>query len=1055
MAGNNRQNTNEPDLQGRQAAAGWWLGPVLFAVSGAYFLAMLSWAPFPGLPVALLLKHLGAGLTGTDPMDLLWGGVIRLLARAPGLPVESGASLFSAFCGAAGAGLFGQLLSRVSYRGWRDLPEASRTREVQARRISGLVGGFYLACCIPYGVVSTRSLPGAFHLLLLLAAAWFFSEYQQSGKRRHLGLAGGIYGVALTEYATAWIFLPMAVFLVERELFWRKRLRADAPQVVFWGCLLVGLLLYPLNALTFSRHAASLGVAIPPWQAGLQILQAQFFQIAHVRYTPGSLIILFFSLVPWLMLFVFSRRAPWYYEFDQVVVRLVFTGGLLAVLYNAPFALWRLLGMWDLMVAPYVLQAVCIGYMAGEFWIVGEARALRKVPRKVRLLRGGASVLALALPGMIVAGSLHNRIAVDGRGGRAMMAAAADSLDRLEGRDILFTTGLLDDYLELAVWQRQAPVRIIRIQQAESPVYARHLAGRFPEKNLHEPLLKGEFGQFLDRLLLSDAGPGRIAFIDMPEVFRKFGQLVPDGLVYRLVRRTDAVDLPALLAAQASFREQMEVMAARPVPEANLAHPFHNQLRLLASKMVNNLGVMQAVRGDVPGARETFRAGRRIHSENLSLLMNLLETGRHTDVSEAADLEAEWERRLGRLTGEQWVLAIRYGYVWQADEWVRRGRVWALSGAIPAAEADQPDSGDTQEDALGYRQFMDLAYVTWGTPFLDETHYRTQLMKNEQDTEALTALCRLALRRKDWKSAEAYLAEALSKGLPESDTLFDRAMVTYARGEREQTIAELREVTRLQPGEARAWMGLLLLTDAHDPVNRQALRELKKLAADRVDLRLELAWVHMTRQQWAEAQTELELAVQLDARNSQTWEMMMCVAQARSNQALWASSLRTLLAQYPAHPFRYLQSALRHDLGGEPAQAEADLRTGLRYGRNPDLLNALARIIMKQNDRLPDARACVDEALRRQPFNPTYRCTRIELDFAEGRIDEGERDLQQVLRDVPGHVQGMLLLIQWHLLRGEKPEALELARALGRRRGELSAEQLSQLKKWAARIRKS
>ena len=63
----------------------------------------------------------------------------------------------------------------------------------------------------------------------------------------------------------------------------------------------------------------------------------------------------------------------------------------------------------------------------------------------------------------------------------------------------------------------------------------------------------------------------------------------------------------------------------------------------------------------------------------------------------------------------------------------------------------------------------------------------------------------------------------------------------------------------------------------------------------------------------------------------------------------------------------------------------------------------------------------------------------------EGRYDEAERDLQQVLTEVPDNAQVLLLSAQLYAARGQKAAALELADTLVDRQSELPKEQQLQL----------
>jgi predicted Zn-dependent protease len=297
------------------------------------------------------------------------------------------------------------------------------------------------------------------------------------------------------------------------------------------------------------------------------------------------------------------------------------------------------------------------------------------------------------------------------------------------------------------------------------------------------------------------------------------------------------------------------------------------------------------------------------------------------------------------------------------------------------------------------------------------------------------------------------MAEAGAMGLPVGEMRFDRAMTDHVRGEKGSARTALMDLSCLTPADARVWMALVMTTGAEEPVNRQAMKMLHRSPAS-IQVRLALAWVYLLRMQWSEAQAELDQAIQMDSRNPQAWELLTTVAQITENKPLMQASLRNLLALVPTHPFLYMNKAQPLYQAGEKTEAEAEMRTGLRQGRNPSLLNGLANIIMENNGDLPAARSLVEEALRKQPFNPIFRCTRGELNLKEGRIDEAERDVQQVLSSMPNHAPALLLSVQVHSARGETSVALELSLALARRQSELSPEQRNQLKKLVSTLKK-
>ncbi|HAL91991.1 MAG TPA: hypothetical protein DCM68_03075, partial [Verrucomicrobia bacterium] len=510
---------------GRQI--GW--GLFLFAL--VLYLASMSWTAFPGLPTQRLLEHLDPTAAAPSALDSIWGWLVNGFAKLPGLTVAGWAGLFSALCGAAAVGLLGGLMGRVGYLIRGDPGRDSFAREAQARKLSAGVAGLYLACSIPFWMVSTRSLPGSFHLLLLVLAAWAFSRYQHGGRRRDLFGAGLLFGVGLTESSTFIVFLPVAVFLLAREMFRWNSLGSWRAHSALWGGLGLGLLLVPIHAAGLYREGLALGLFTSPGQAVFQVLADQFRLITMLRFHPGFPVIMFIAIVPWLMLFALSHRSPWFYEWGQTGVRLIFTGGLLGVLFDASYAPWRLLGMGYVMVTPYLLLAVGMGYMAGEFWILGEPKDQREAPFFGQIARRASGLFALAMPAAVLVGGAFNWRTVDGRHARLAEAAVSEVLGRLEGRNIVFSAGVLDDSLRLAVWERKIKVRVVSAARTSSPLYLRRLSQEFVKDTLREPLERGDFGTFLDNLLMSEEGPDLIGIIDMLEIFREFGYLVPDGFL--------------------------------------------------------------------------------------------------------------------------------------------------------------------------------------------------------------------------------------------------------------------------------------------------------------------------------------------------------------------------------------------------------------------------------------------------------------------------------------------------------------------------------------------
>lgn len=1041
----------------KERQIGWFL----FLSTFAFYLASMSWTAFPGWPTRELLAHLEPGAT-RSALDPAWGMLVRLFARLPWMPVASWAGGFGALCGAASAALLGRLMVRVGYVIRNEPGRESLSRQAQARRLSGFVSGLYLAGSIPFWTASTRSLPGAFHILLLLAAMWAFSEYQHWGRLRSLFLTGLFCGFGVTEFPTFIFYLPVILFLVAREMFRWRALATWRAQLTAWSGMGLGLLAYPVHAIALYREGATAGSFTSPWETIAQVLQEQIGQILRIPFglqpylAIVSMVLLILSLVPWLVLFVLSHRSPWFYERWQVLLRLLLVFALMGPVF-LPIWLFQMkpevaMGMSYLLITPFLLMAACMGYLAGEFWVLGEPQSLLDTDFTRRVIRRTTSGFALLIPLAIVAGGIVNWRVVDGRHGNSMDSSVDEILERLEGRDILFSAGVLDDSIRLAVWERKLPVLVVSAPRTPSSLYLLELAKHFTEDYLRQPLLLGDFGAFLDNLLMSPEGPSRIGIIDMPEVFREFGYLAPDGFVYRLEPSADRVDVSALVESQRPFWARMERIAQHPILEVNLARPYQDQMRLLASKMANNLAVMQLERGDVEGGLDTLRTARRISPENLSVLMNLMEAGRDRGLPESAELEAEWTEFQDQPDWQRWALSIRYGYLWNAREWVKRSFVWALSGAPDVAEAARRKSSSLEQDMEATARLIDQAYLTWGTPFRNESYHRAQLMKDGRKTTSLLGLAQLALRRNDLEAADAYLAEAIAMGLPEEQTAFDRAMAAHLQGDTEKALAGLVELTRQTPGDMRVWMALLLLSDEQDPVNAEAMKVLKGRGGLGVSERLALAWVHISRRQLADAQAELDNAIHIDSRNTQAWEMMGMLAQDRGNRAMMEASQRALLLRDPEHFLQYLNQGVLHYQNDDLEQAELAFRKGIQRRRDSVLLNNLADVLIRRGGDLQEALALIDEAILRNPGQPRFLSTRGEIYLELDRFEDARKDLQEALEKLGREENLLLLLALSYEGLGDRTRALTLANALESQPEKMSDKQRQQVRELLARL---
>ena len=1030
-----------------------WAPWALAAAAFGVYWTTLSRGAFPGLPAKSLTWHLGLDASPTL-LDSLWGFIVRAL---PGSDPAFWAGLLSAVCGAAGVGLVATLMMRVRYAIHDAHDPDEVRREVQARVLAGVSAGLFTAASIPFWILSTRSLPGTFHLLLLLGAAGLFSEYQRTGKTSRLYLLGLLYGAGVTELATFWVFAPLTALLVVRAML--QRAEFSARVLVRTGlCLVPGLLLYVVNGLRLARDPA---VQLRGFESAATVIwyiwRDQWHLIVNAPQTSGFLLIMALTVVPWTVMYLLRNKKPaWRYSAWQTFLRLVVLAAALAALFNAPLSPWHYFGMHYLTATPYLILAVCAGGVAGEFWVMGQVRGHRNagIGQPLRSLMGG---LGLLLPVAVVAAGVLNRPVADGRPGTEIDGLAEQARDDLQGRDVVLSNGVLDDNLRLLAHRQGQPLLVIGLPQTGTELYRKHLARFFPEPR-QQSLLQVGFGAFLQDFLSTDEGLRRIASLDLTEPLREFGYLVPDHLAYRVEPSADRIDLAGLIEEQKPFWARMEARAERPPDPRNPASSYHQYLFRLAAKAANNVGFMQVERGDPDGAAETFRQARRIDSGNVSALLNLLTLANQQNLPERADYEAEWEEFKSRHVDSRvmWSLSSLYGYVHNTGFLVRQGMMWAVSGKPSMAEAELRRAVGQQVVSSEVKAFLGRAYLHGGDLEQSARFYREAVAENPQDAKSLLMLAQVSMGAEDYEEAERLLDQVEAAGLPPKSLRFERAALACLRGQTDRALAELQELVKQDRENVRAWALLAMLTGAgRDPETfEKALKALKNLQGTSPDVRLMLAELYVGRQDWSAARAEIEQVVRMNPRQIRAWEMLVSIDFNERKRELAEDHVRILLTLAPENFTGNLMLGSFQYARGQYSLAESSYRTALAARRDPTALNDLAYLLMiGKSGAMVEARALIEEALAAQPGNAVFLSTRGELNLREGRYDEAERDLQQVLATVPDHAQVLLLSAQLYAARGQKKAALELAENLETRLNELAVEQQAQLQSLLKQLR--
>ena len=1040
-----------------------WAIAALAAGAMGLYAATLSRGAFPGLPARSLCWHLFLDAAPTL-LGTLWGRLVRVLAALPVGTPALWAGVASAAFGAACVALVAVLVGRVRYALHDKYDPDELRRESQARLLAGLTAGLHVALCVPFWIMSTRSLPGTFHLFLLLSAAFLFSEYQRTGRFGFLYGLGLVYGVGITEFATFIVFAPFAALLVVRAML--QRAAFSWPALVRTAlCAAAGLLCYVWNGWTlFGDAAVRLRGFASPWSVIWYVWRDQWLQIVGGQFLKVALL----TAMPWGVLFLLRAKKPaWRYSAWQTILRLAVLAvaayvfhylqvqSLLAALVPTLSADVSTLGFFFPMATPHLILSACAGTVAGEFWVMGQVREHRRAGIG-QPLRTAMGVLGLLVPVAALAGGWAHLPVADGRLGTRFEALAADTLDALRGRDFIISNGVLDDSLRLLAERRGAELAIVNVPQTGSKLYRDYLSQIFDDPR-QQALLQVGFGAFLQDFLADDAHLRRVAALDLADPLREYGYLVPDRLAYRVEPDDSQVDLPALIGAQRGFWAEMERLAQAPMDSRNPSRIYWQHAFRMASKVANNLGFALVERGQTEAAIELFHQARRIHPENVSALLNLLTIAQAEDAPEAAAYQEEWEQFKMRHVDPRvmWSLASLYGYVHNTGFLVRHGMMWAVSGKPRMAEAEMRRAARGGQVDAAVKTFLARAYLESGDVGRSESYYREALADNPRDARSLLMLVQLAMRADDFAEAERLLARAEELGVSPASLRFERAALAYLQGRPEDSLAALKALVAQDRENVRAWALLALMTaeGRDEKTYEQALKTLQGLRGTSPEVRLMLAELFIGRQDWTKARGELEQVVRMNPRMVRAWEMLVHVDFQERKRELAEDHVRVLLTLDPDNYLGNLLLGSFQYARGQYALAESSYRTALKVRREPAAMNDLAYLLIIRGGSLDEARALVDGALARQPDNPVFLSTRSELLLREERFDEAEADLQRVLSAMPDHPGALLLAAELYAARRQNGPALELVEMLADRQGELVPEQAARLQALARRLR--
>lgn len=1026
------------------------IGAVTAAAGLLYAWGFCGW-PTPGAATAALLDQLmpyaRMPLTG-----LAWGGLVRLAEKIPIATVTERVVFLSSVFGALSAGLLSALMLRLGYMVRNEIPESALVREAQGRKLSALAAGLFLAVSPPVWLAATRSLPTTFHLLLALGGAWVLSECQRKGGWWRFGGAAFYWTAIALECPGTVAFWPLTLFFWVREAFRWQLIRSVRMWLAGAAGVAAGSLAWWAAAWRVWRwEAAAPGGMHGSAAAVLAALaKAATAEWLVLRFSPAVLVFASILLIPPTVLFLLSRRCPWFYERGEILIRALLGAGAAGVAWHAVYSpVFLMGGMQNPAVLPSAILAVCFGYVAGEFWIMGQQGLGLGDGARWKWRKMASSAFAVALTLAVAVAPLRTQRMVRLPRGHWSLRLAEETLERGKDRLAVVASPPLDDLFLMSIREHGRSHFLFSGSRAGDKAYLGWLGRLLPASNPAKAFLeRGAYLPALQAWLQDDGLLGATMLADHPILYREYAWLTPVGAGYRMWASEEKADPDRAAEAEEPFWRTVADDTLR-LPAEHPHAPYLHRFRKGAARAANDTGVALAERGNWAKAEELFRLALQIEEDNLSARMNLLRICEkfHAGEGETREMRAAWDRDSWEFGGQKWGLDPRYGLVWEADQWMLEGAVWALSGeplTPPAARRRSAREEEVREAA--YEKWIDWAFLVRGNPDLTERNYRERLIVNPWDEESVLALCRLALKEQRWEIADAYLRELEAMGRSEKSVLFEWTMKDYLRlamagafGEKaavptaeasegtaklgtvhlhdksrwlteEGGLRDPREVFRRLSwevsGDMRVWMTLYLMGgDGGDYGEERIERILTTQRPNDPALWLTLADIHVSKGDWLRARKEIKRAMELDVARVALWELALAMAEHYVNQELFSAAHQQLARLEPTHPLVY--QSMGNDLyaQGDLQGAIRTYREGVFQKRDPVLLNNLAYMLNEESaENYEDALSLVNEAISRNPGQARFLDTRADIQQAHGAYREALTDVMELIRREPTRV---------------------------------------------------
>ena len=335
-----------------------------------------------------------------------------------------------------------------------------------------------------------------------------------------------------------------------------------------------------------------------------------------------------------------------------------------------------------------------------------------------------------------------------------------------------------------------------------------------------------------------------------------------------------------------------------------------------------------------------------------------------------------------------------------------------------------------------FNQAVARAFVQQGDLEAAEQIHREALIKNPNDATALSALFRIHLTKGDLGEAEGFI-NRLAAVLKPKKPLEEQAMLLTAQGKSHEALDLLlqEELEDLSDASlvARAGLGLQL---RREEVFREAAEALRNRKAPSPASLLILAQHYALLQEFDELDKVLAQALAINPRHEKLVELKLQNDYRKGRLGEAEKGLLFLLSINQNNGFANLRLGIERYKAGRKKEAEALWRRGLKSGRNPELLNSLAYLLMEL-DKAEEGKKLIDEVIATWPEVDRYQHTKGVIYLRLGDLETAEATLRKALALRADHAEALLDLADCFHQQNKIEEARRLIAQLDQQVNEL------------------